>query len=124
MNKKGQALIEFILIMPFFMILIMSLIDVGNIFLKKYELNNSLEVIETLYQNENNEKIAAIAARDNIEVEEKIENDLITITLKKNVKINAPILTNIIGNNYKIETQKSFYKDEKIEEAQNEEPGQ
>ena len=39
MNKKGQALIEFILIMPIFLILIMSLIDVGNIYIKKYELN-------------------------------------------------------------------------------------
>lgn len=112
MNKKGQALIEFILIMPVLMIIIMSLIDVGNIFLRKYELNNNLELIEEMYQKETPELIAAYTARENIILEEERDNNLIKIKLKKEVKISAPILTNILGNNYEIETGKSFYKDE------------
>ena len=121
MNKKGQALIEFILIMPVFMLLIIALIDVGNIFLKKYELNNDLELIENMYQNESDEKIAAYVAREDIILDTQTENDLVTITLKKEIKINAPVLTNILGRKYKIETKKSFYKES---DNQNEEPGQ
>lgn len=110
MNKKGQALIEFILIMPIFMILIMSLIDVGNIYIKKYELNKDLQVIETLYQNNDSQKIALYTSNNDLTLEEKLENDLITITLKKQVKINAPFLSNILGKSYTIEANETFYK--------------
>ena len=36
MNKKGQALVEFILILPVLLLILMAMIDIGNIFLKKY----------------------------------------------------------------------------------------
>ena len=111
MNKKGQALIEFILVMPVFMLILMSLIDVGNIYMKKYELNNDLQTIETLYKNNDAQKIAIYTSNNNLSLEEKIENDLITITLKKQVKINAPILTNILGKNYSVEAKKTFFKE-------------
>ena len=38
MNKKGQALVEFILILPVLLLIAMAMIDIGNIFLKKYDL--------------------------------------------------------------------------------------
>ena len=111
MNKKGQALIEFILIMPVFMIIVMSLIDIGNIYMKKYELNNDLQIVEQMYQNNNIQKVALYTANKNVTIEEEINDDLITIKLKKRLKINAPILTNILGNDYIIETEKTFYKE-------------
>ena len=49
MNKKGQALIEFVLILPVLLLIIIMMIDVGNIFIKKYELNKDLETISDLY---------------------------------------------------------------------------
>ncbi|MBR2708597.1 MAG: pilus assembly protein [Bacilli bacterium] len=111
MNKKGQALIEFILIMPVFMVILMSLIDVGNIYMKKNELNNDLQIIETMYQNKDSQNIALYTSNKDITLEENIENDLITLTLKKEVKINAPILTNILGKKYTVETKKTIYKE-------------
>ena len=110
MNKKGQALIEFILIMPIFLILIMSLIDVGNIYIKKYELNKHLQVVETMYQNNKSEQIALYTSNNDLTIEEQRENDLITIILRKKVKINAPFLTNILGKNHTIESRGTFYK--------------
>ena len=111
MSKKGQALIEFILIMPVFMLLIMSLIDIGNIFIKKYELENDLQQITTMYQNGDVQKIALYTSNRNITIEEETNNDLITIYLKKDIKINAPILSNILGSNYKVELSKVLYKE-------------
>ena len=37
-NNKGQALVEFIIILPIFLLLIISVIDFGNIISKKYFL--------------------------------------------------------------------------------------
>ena len=37
-NKKGQALVEFVVIMPIFIMLLISIIDLGNIIYKKYHL--------------------------------------------------------------------------------------
>lgn len=111
MNKKGQALVEFVLVMPIFMILIMSIIDVGNIFIKKYELNNDIELIENMYQNKDTQRIVAYTSNKNIVLEENTNSDLTTIKLKKEIKINAPILNKIIGKKYIIETDKTFYKD-------------
>ena len=45
MNKKGQALIEFILILPIILLILVYLIDIGHIFMQKYDLNNSLETV-------------------------------------------------------------------------------
>ena len=42
MNKKGQALVEFILILPVLLLIIIGMIDIGNIFLSKYDLNKDL----------------------------------------------------------------------------------
>lgn len=111
MNKKGQALIEFILIMPIMMIILMSLIDVGNIYIKKNELNNNLQTVEALYQKNDVQKIALFISNNDLTLDESTDNDLITITIKKQIKINAPILTNILGKTYTVEAKKTFYKE-------------
>ena len=36
-SKKGQALVEFIIIAPIFIMMIMSVIDLGNVIYKKYQ---------------------------------------------------------------------------------------
>lgn len=112
MNKKGQALIEFILIMPLLLIILMSLIDVGNIFLNKYELGKDLETIEQLYQKGDKKELLAYAANEDITFEEEGQNDMVTLKVKKQVNITAPMLTNILGKKYTIEDSKTIYGEE------------
>lgn len=116
MNKKGQALIEFILILPIILLILVYLIDIGNIFMQKYTLNNNLETITDLYQNDNLKELHAYAAAEDIEYKEEIAGKLITIKLEKKIKVSAPGLSKILGKNYKIETKKTFYKKEKQNE--------
>ena len=40
MNRKGQALVEFVLILPIFIMILFSIVDFGMIFNKKNELEN------------------------------------------------------------------------------------
>ena len=37
-NSKGQALVEFIIVLPILLLIIMAIIDFGHIFTKKYSL--------------------------------------------------------------------------------------
>ena len=109
MNKKGQALIEFVLILPVLLLIIMTMIDVGNIFIKKYELNKDLETISDLYQNNENKQLAAYIASEEIKFEEKPEGNMVKLTITKDINIAAPILSNVLGKEYKISLSKMVY---------------
>lgn len=112
MNKKGQALVEFILILPVLLIILMTLIDVGNIFLNKYELNKSLDTITTFYQNGNKKELLAYSANEDIIFSESLNNHMTVLTIKKDIEINTPILSNIIGKKYTIESTRAIYGEE------------
>ncbi len=109
MNKKGQALVEFILILPVLLLILMAMIDIGNIFLKKYELENSLETVTELYQNSDANNLGVFLAKENLTLDDKTLNGMTTLTLKQTVQINAPLLNNVLGKNYEITTSKTFY---------------
>lgn len=109
MNKKGQALVEFILILPVLLLIAMAMIDIGNIFLKKFDLNNDLETVTELYKNNDTKQLGIYLANENLTLEDENKNGIITLTLKKNVEISAPGLTNILGKNYEIKTSKTIY---------------
>ena len=109
MNKKGQALVEFILILPVLLLIAMAMIDVGNIFLKKYDLNKDLETVTELYKSNDTKKLGVYLANEDLTLEDESKNGMITLTLKKNVEISAPGLTNILGKNYEIKTTKTIY---------------
>ena len=52
MKNRGQALVEFILIVPIFLLILLAIIDFGNIFKTKYDLQNDLDLIAELYKDE------------------------------------------------------------------------
>lgn len=110
-NNKGQALVEFIIILPIFLLILLAVIDFGNIISKKYSLENSLDTVTDMYlsnSNNINSYLDDIEATMNV----KEENEFTKITLQKKVKISSPIVNAIIGKNYNIEVSKSVYKEE------------
>lgn len=111
MNKKGQALVEFIMVFPILLILIISLVDVGNIYIKKYELNKDLEIVSEYYEIGKNQELLAYVSSGDIEFFEEKNGDLTILSLKKKVNVNAPILSNIIGKKYTIEVKKPILED-------------
>lgn len=109
MNKKGQALVEFILILPVLLLIVMAIIDIGNIFLKKYDLNSNLETVAELYTNNETKELGVYLAANNLTLKEESHDGMLTLTLKKNVEITAPLLSNVLGKNYEIKTSKVLY---------------
>mgnify|MGYP004547783319 CR=1 FL=1 len=98
MKNKGQALVEFILILPLLILIITGLFDFGNIIFSKTKLENEMDNIINLYRK--NEPLD-----ENVKITK--ENEKVTITLTKNIKLNTPILNKILSN--KIETKRVIY---------------
>ena len=102
MNKKGQALVEFIIILPVIIFIIMMIIDFMMIFAYKNELENDMNNIVKVY-NKNKEEVLNIT--DNI-ITIKEENKYINITISKNYQTITPGLSLILGNPYEIKCER------------------
>lgn len=109
LNKKGQALIEFVIILPMFLLLVMGVFDFGNILYQKYKLENSVDYISELYENDKNEDLTVYLENNDIQMNTKLGNDYATIELSKTINVITPGLDLILGDNYKIRTSKVIY---------------
>ncbi len=103
LSKKGQALIEFVLLLPIIIILLFSSIDVINLILKKNELSTKLNDHITLLE-ENKENIVDLEKEledENIDITFKEKSKSIVIVAKKEIKWISPI-TELILKKYMI----------------------
>ena len=108
-NNKGQALVEFIIVLPILLLLIMCIIDLGNIVVKKYSIENDMDVIYDMYRSNNNTEINNYVKEKELEINYEKDGEFVIINLSKITKINTPILNNILGHDYKIEVSKTIY---------------
>ena len=108
-NNKGQALIEFIIILPIFLLLIISLIDFGNIFIKKNSLENNLDTIVSLYKEDKTDDIKDYTLRNNLDLAISNDGKFKKFTIKKKIKLTSPLLILPFGSNYEITTEKDIY---------------
>lgn len=110
MNKKGQALVEFILVLPILLLIVISMIDIGNIFLKKFDLNNDLETVATLYENGDMTNLNNYLEEEKINFSENSKDDMITLTLSQKISISTPVIQQLLGSDYEIKTSKTIFK--------------
>lgn len=108
-NSRGQALMEFTLILPVILLILLYMVEFGRIMLKKYELESNLDLIVTLYEDGKNDELNNFLNQNNISVSYKKENGLTTISIKKNVDSNLPLIKSILGT---IETRRTIYEKE------------
>ena len=77
--------------------------------MKKYDLNDDLETVADLYTNNETKELGVYLAANDLTLDDETHDGMITLTLKKNVEITAPLLSNVLGKNYEIETSKVLY---------------
>lgn len=109
-NNKGQALVEFIIILPIFLLLIISMIDFGNIIYKKYLLENDIDIISSMYESNDLDNINKYINDKEIVLNYDIESDFTIIKISKNIKVISPALNLIFGKSYELSTKKYVYK--------------
>ena len=108
-DNKGQALVEFVLIVPILIFILLALIDIGNVIINKYKLEDNLSTIVELYQNNKHDEINTLAENKGIVVSYTTIGSYTTIKLKKNFVIMTPGLNNILGHQMVLETERSVY---------------
>lgn len=108
MSKKGQALVEFVLVFPIFLMIICTIIELGSINYQKYKLEDNLNTIVNMYLHDS-EEITDYANDNSVKMNIKTEENKITIELNKRVNIVTPVLKAIYKNNYNLTTERVFY---------------
>ena len=101
MNRKGQALVEFVLILPILIFIVLSIIDIGRIMIMK----NHLEVlIGDIDANTTSVKDLEY----DVEVIRDVVNDDVVIELKSCLDVTTPGLGKIIGDPCCVSTSRVF----------------
>ena len=107
MNRKGQALIEFVLILPLFILILFAIIDFGLIMSKKNELENmSIDVVTLIKNGKNIDEINNMYS--DVLITKEDGNDFVKIKLSENISVMTPGLNLILGNPYKIEIERNI----------------
>ena len=86
-DNKGQALVEFVLIVPILIFILLALIDIGNVIINKYKLEDNLSTIVELYQNNKHDEINTLAENKGIVVSYTTIGSYTTIKLNRKVSI-------------------------------------
>ena len=105
-NNRGQALLEFVLILPVLLLLIFALIDFGRIIVCK----NHLEGVMNEISNLPDDKIESYLKKDSdykITYSIKVD-EYKNITLTTKLDLITPGLKNILTNPYKVEVERSI----------------
>ena len=108
-ENKGQALVEFLLIIPVIVFIILCLIDVGNIVISKNKLEDEMSEVIDLYSANRLSEISNYALLNNFKVTYDKEGDYIIVKISKEVSIMTPGLNNILGKQMTIETKREIY---------------
>lgn len=105
MNNRGQALIEFVLILPISLMILFAIIDFGLIFSNKCTLeNDSIDIIEFIKNGTDINTIEELYENTEIIIEENI--DYYNINISRKVKIFNFGLERIIHNPYEIKVER------------------
>lgn len=101
MNRKGQALVEFVLILPIFIFILFSIVDFGMILNKKSQLENvSVDIISRFKNNDSIEDIKK--SYDDLFINFDSNDVDIVITITAEVDIMTPGLNLVLGDPHKI----------------------
>lgn len=108
-KNNGQALIEFTLILPVILLVLLYIVEFGRITLKKYELESNLDLIVTLYEEKKTDELNNYINANDINITYTKNNDLTTIKITKNIKSNMPLVNKVLNT---IETKRTIYEHE------------
>lgn len=107
-NKKGQALIEFVLILPIILLLTFGVIDFGRIIYSKTKLESTISDAVSLYlDNRDLETISKKLDLDNDKI--ILEKDGTKLILIEKIQLLTPGLGQLLDNPYTVKVEKVIY---------------
>ncbi len=114
-KKRGQALVEFIIILPVLIMLFFGAVDFGRIILRKNELESLTSDVVTLYKEgrsyDDLETFLKENNKNNTLTVTNKDNEYIEFELKSEVDFITPGLEKILGEPYNITVSRVIYYD-------------
>ena len=114
MNKKGQALVEFIIILPVFIFMLLAMIDIGKILYFNNKIESKMDDVITMYENKYQYEVIKKSISKDLQTTtfKMNENEkYIEFILEKKVDIITPGLNLIFDNPYKLNVKRVIYND-------------
>ncbi len=107
MNRKGQALVEFVLILPVLILILFAIIDFGTISSEKNNLENeSIDIVMMIKNDTTIDKIKEVYA--DVNVESSVKDKYMNVKISKKINIMTPGLNLIIGDPYNIVIERNI----------------
>jgi len=107
LNRKGQALVEFILILPIFLMILFVIVDFGMIFSNKSNLENiSGDIVLLLQNGENIDEIYNLYDDIDINIMKSEDSKYYNILIKKNVDLFTPGINVIFDDPYVLKVKR------------------
>lgn len=110
-SKKGQALVEFIIILPILIFILLAIIDYGTISYSKNQIENIMNEVSSMYKNDESDEEINKLIKDNdkyIKINIFHEEKFINIKLSKQYDYITPGLDKIFGVN-EISVERKIY---------------
>ena len=110
MNRKGQALVEFVLILPIFILILFSVVDFGLILSRKSQLENiSADIVGMVKNGDSVDTIKNEYPKLDINI--KQDNNYIEVEISDSLDIMTPGLNRVLGDPYKITVERKIPND-------------
>ena len=109
-NRRGQALIEFVLLLPVIVMILFVIIDFSFIFYNKNHLEGVLnQIVEYNEKGKTLEQIKEVYAGENIGISYNDSNDIRKIVINKNINLITPFSGTIFSNPYKLTAERTVF---------------
>lgn len=106
-KKRGQALVEFIIILPVFLLLVLGIVDLGRVLYSKIILEDKISDVITLYESGKTVQDINSDFKDmNLNVEEA--DNYVNYSLEKEIDILTPGLNLILKSPYNLKVSRSI----------------
>lgn len=104
--NAGQALVEFVIILPISIFILFSMIDLGRILYYKNKLESQLEDVVVLYLSDSNRNIKEDLQKMDFELEINKDNAFLEFQLTKTMDIITPGLNIFFPSPYSVTTKR------------------
>lgn len=106
MNRRGQALVEFVLILPVFLMILFVIVDFGTIINNKSRLENDSADIIDLYKNGSSIDEIKNIYQDTEITTESYKEKYIKVTIEKEINLITPGLERILDDPFPISIER------------------
>ena len=108
-RNSGQALVEFILVLPVLLIILLGIVDFANIIQNKYKLESNLDTVVDLYRQDRTIELEQYLSDEKLIIDYEVDDTFTKVILKKKIDIITPGLNIVLNDPYETKVERVIY---------------